>query len=78
MARLAESVSDIFMRRVVKAESHGLPAGLLISTWVAYALGAIVGAILLKAVAAPLLVPAAIVLVVACVSAPMRVKANSP
>ncbi len=72
MARLAESALDFCARKVARAKKHGLPTGLLAATWAAYAFGAIVAVVLLRLVGAPLLVSAAIVLIVAWVSAPRR------
>jgi len=64
MARLAENTLDLIARdRILAPVGRNHPAGLLTLTWIAYGLGAMVTALLLKVTAIPLLVAVVIVLV---------------
>ena len=63
LARAADAALDLLWRR---GELEELPAifnrRLLIGTWIGYLAGALIGALLLKATAWPLLIPAALLL----------------
>jgi uncharacterized membrane protein YoaK (UPF0700 family) len=66
LARLAEATLDFIARhKVLAAATHRAPTTLLALTWIAYAFGAMLAVLLRKVTHAPLLVAAAIVVLLA-------------